>query len=187
MGKLIYSMISSLDGYVADEQGNFDWAVPDEEVLESINRDTANVSTYLYGRRMYETMRVWETDPAIAAQSPRSQDFACMWVKADKVVFSTTLVGVDTQRTRLERAFDPAQVRRLKSDAVGDLTIDGPTIAAHAFQYGLVDEVRVLLCPVVVGAGLRMLPPTHLNLGLHHSREFSNGMVQLYYDVGAAR
>lgn len=184
MGKLIYSMISSLDGYVADEQGNFDWAVPDEEVLEAINRDTASVSTYLYGRRMYEMMRVWETDPAIAAQSPRSQDFARIWVKADKVVFSTTLAGVDTQRTRLERTFDPAQVRRLKAQAAGDLTIDGPTIAAHAFQHGLVDEVWVLLCPVVVGAGLKMLPPARLDLGLRDARKFSNGMVQLYYDVG---
>lgn len=187
MGKLIYSMISSLDGYVADEKGNFDWARPDEEVMETVNRDMANVSTYLYGRRMYEMMRVWETDPAIAAQSPRSQDFARIWVQADKVVFSTTLADVDTRHTRLERTFDPVQVRRLKSDAAGDLTIDGPTLAASAFEHGLVGEVRVLLCPVVVGRGLRLLPRARLDLRLRDAQKFTNGMVQLYYDVGVTR
>lgn len=187
MGKLIYSMISSLDGYVADEQGNFDWAMPDEEVLETVNRDMANVSTYLYGRRMYEMMRVWETDPAVAAQSSRSQEFARIWVQAEKVVFSSTLAEVDTQRTRLERTFDPAQVRQIKAHAPGDLTIDGPTVAARALEHGLVDEVRVLLCPVVVGAGLRLLPPTHLDLRLRDVQKFGNGMVQLYYDLGVSR
>lgn len=186
MGALIYSMIVSLDGYVADEEGNFDWAVPDEEVLETINRDTAGVSTYLYGRRMYEMMRVWETDPAIAAQSPRSEDFASIWAHADKVVYSTTLPDVDTARTRLERSFDTAEVRRLKADVDGDLTVDGPTLAAHALRHGLVDEVRLLVCPIVIGGGQKMLPEARIKLRLRDLQRFGNGMIQLYYAVEAA-
>lgn len=183
MGKLIYSMITSLDGYVADEDGTFDWAVPDEEVLEAINRDTENVSTYLYGRRMYQMMRVWETDPAVAAQSPRSQDFASIWMRADKVVYSTTLPEVDTARTRLEPRFDPAEVRRLKAEAEGDLTVDGPTLAGHALRHGVVDEVRLLVCPVVVGGGLAVFPRLRAQLSLRDVHRFGNGMVQLYYTV----
>ena len=183
MGTLIYSMIVSVDGYVTDEQGNFDWAVPDEEVLDAINQDMAKVGTHLYGRRMYEMMRGWETDPAIAAQSPHSEDFAGIWRTADKVVYSTTLPEVDTARTRLERRFDPTEVRRLKADAEGDLTIDGPTIAAEALRHGLVDEVRLLVCPVVVGGGLPVFPQFRAQLGLRDVQRFSNGMVQLYYAV----
>ena len=186
MGTLIYSMITSLDGYVADREGNFDWAVPDEEVLETVNRDTVGVSTFLYGRTMYETMRVWETDPGIAGQSPRSADFARLWTRADKVVYSTTLPEVDTTRTRLERQFDPDEVRELKARAEGDLTVDGPTLAAHALRHRLVDEVRVLLCPVTVGGGRPMFPDSPLDLQLRDLRRFGTGMVQLYYDVGTA-
>ena len=183
MGKLIYSMIASLDGYVADRDGDFTWAQPDEEVLEDVNRDIAGVSTYLYGRKMYEMMRVWETDPAVAGQSPQSEDFARIWSTADKVVYSTTLPEVDTTRTQLERRFDPDKVRRLKSRTEGDLTVDGPTLAAHAFRHQLVDEVHVLLCPVIVGGGLAMFPDSRVNLRCRDTKTFSSGMVRIHYSV----
>lgn len=188
MGRLVYSMITSLDGYVADAGGRFEWAVPDEEVLEAINADTEGYGTYLYGRRMYEMMEVWETDPAAAAQSPRSAGFARLWTAAQKVVYSTTLPAVVTERTRLERRFDPEGVRRLKESAGADLTVDGPTLAAHALRAGLVDEVRVLVCPVVLGGGLGFWPDgVRLDLRLRDEQRFANGMVQLGYDVlGAA-
>lgn len=184
MGKLIYSMISSLDGYVADTEGNFDWAMPDEEVLATINDDAAGVSTYLYGSRMYEMMRAWETDPEVITQSPRSEDFARIWQQAEKVVYSTSLPDVDTARTRLERNFDPDAVRTLKLESDGDLTVDGPTLAAHALRHSLVDEVRLLVCPVAVGSGLAALPDLRLDLHLRDVRRFGNGMVQLHYSAG---
>lgn len=187
VGRLIYSMIVSLDGYVTDREGKFDWAVPDEEVLETINRDTAEASTYLYGRRMYEMMRVWETDPSTAAQSPRSAEFADMWVRAQKIVYSNTLSRVDTGLTRLERRFDPAEVARLKESTGGDLTIAGPTLASSALRENLVDQVHLLVCPVVVGGGQRALPDIRLHLRLSGLQRFSNGMIQLYYDCEGAR
>ena len=185
MGQLIYSMIVSADGFVADRDGRFDWAVPDEEVLSVINADTANVRTYLYGRRMYEMMHVWETDPAAAAQSEESAVWARIWCEAEKVVYSTTLPEVWTRNTTLEREFRASDVQRLKV-AEGDLTVDGPTLAAEALRLGLVNQIHMLVCPVTVGGGLRFLPDLALALSLRSSRSFGNGMVQLKYDVDNA-
>lgn len=183
MGRLLYSMITSVDGFVADRAGNFEWAVPDEEVLAALNEETAQLGTYLYGRRMYQMMAVWETDPTVAAQSPRSREFAQIWRQAQKVVFSTTLTSVDTTRTTLRRHFDPEQVRAWKADSSQDLSIDGPTIAAAAIRHGLVDQIRMIVCPVSLGGGLRFLPDLRLNLRLRHQRTFGSGMTQLHYDV----
>src|SRR5215210_5616906 len=133
-------MIASLDGYVADEDGNFDWAFPDEEVHAFINDLDRQVGTYLYGRRMYEVMAGWETDPTLADQSPLMRDFAELWQAADKVVYSRTLETVSTARTRIERAFEPEAVRQMKASAGRDLSVSGPELAAQAFKAGLVDE-----------------------------------------------
>ncbi len=187
MSQLIYSVIASLDGYIADEDGSFDWAVPGEEVLDHITGQLRAVSTYLYGRRMYELMTVWETDPAAAAQSPGSADFARVWQRARKVVFSTTLAAASTSNTTLERAFDPERVARIKTESEGDLTIDGPTIAAHAFRAGLVDVVDVVVVPVMIGGGTSIWPDgVRLELRLLEERRFSGGKVALRYAVIAA-
>lgn len=186
MGRLLYSMIVSADGFVADSEGRFaDWARPNEEALEAINKDTAEVGIFLYGRRMYEVMAVWETDPAVASQSPQSEEFGRHWRSQEKVVYSTTLEDVSTGLTRLERRFDPEQVRLLKEGAKYDLTVDGPTLAAEALRHGLVDELHLLVSPIVIGGGLRMLPNFRINLRLRAERRFGNGMVQLKYEVGS--
>jgi dihydrofolate reductase len=158
MAKLIYSTITSLDGYVADEDGNFDWAVPDEEVHPFVNDLERPVGTYLYGRRMYEVMVGWETDPTLADQSPFMRDFAQIWQAADKIVYSKTLETVATARTRIERDFDPEAVRQLKVAAGHDLSVGGPDLAAQAFKAGLVDECHLFVAPIVVGGGKRSLP-----------------------------
>ena len=182
MAKLIYSAITSLDGYIEDEDGKFDWAVPDEEVHTFINDLERPVGTYLYGRRMYETMVGWETDPTLAAQSQLMQDFAQIWQAADKIVYSRTLETVSTGRTRIERDFDPEAVRQMKASAERDLTVGGPGLAAHAFGAGLVDECRLFVAPIVVGGGKQSLPnDVRLKLELVDERRFGNGMVQLHY------
>ena len=184
MGALVYSMIVSLDGYVADREGEFaSWAQPDEQVLATVNEETSAASTYLLGRRMYQMMSVWETDPEIIEQSPQSTRFARIWQAADKVVYSRTLESVHTSRTQLRSHFDPAEVAQIKADSGGDVTIDGPTLAAEAIRHGLVDRIDLLLCPVVLGGGLRFLPDQRLDLALRHEQRFDNGMVQLRYDV----
>lgn len=184
MGRLIFSAISSLDGYIADPAGTFDWAVPDEEVLAEVNAETRAIGTYLYGRRMYEMMTGWETDPSVAAQSPESAEFAAIWHAADKIVYSTTLADVTTRRTRLERRFDPGEVERIKRNSDTDLYVDGPTLAAHAMRLGVVDRLHLILCPIVVGGGLAALPAdVRLNLRLDTERRYRNGMVSLRYDV----
>ena len=184
MGKLLYSMIVSLDGYVADREGEFSsWAQPDEQVLAAINEELENVSTYLLGRRMYEMMAVWETDAEVIEQSPESMQFARIWQSADKVVYSRTLESVPTRRTRLRSEFDPQEVAQLKAGSDGVLTIDGPTVAGGAIGHGLVDQIDVLLCPVTLGGGLRFLPDHRLDLALRDEQRFDNGMVQLRYDV----
>ena len=153
MARLIYSAIMSLDGYIADAEGRFEWAAPDEEVFSFVNDLERPVGTYLYGRRMYETMRYWETAHTLAGQSPASLDFARIWQAADKIVYSTTLQSADTARTRVERDFDPDQVRKLKEAASRDLTVGGPHLAAQAIASGLVDEYQLFVVPAVVGSG----------------------------------
>jgi len=184
MGKLIYSAIMSLDGYIEDKEGNFDWAEPDEQVHQFVNDLERTAGLYLYGRRMYETMAVWETDPSFAAGPPVYQDFASIWQAADKIVYSRTLQAVSTLRTRLERDFDPAAVRQLKETTSQDLSIGGPGLAAHAFRAGLVDECYLFLAPVVVGGGKRALPvDVQTELELLEERRFANGMLFLHYRV----
>jgi dihydrofolate reductase len=182
VAKLIYSAIASLDGYIADEDGSFDWAMPDEEVHAFINDLERPVGTYLYGRRMYEMMVGWENDPSIAEQSPLMRDFAEIWQAADKVVYSRTLEAVSTSKTRMERDFDPETVRQLKASTGRDLTVSGPDLATHAFRAGLVDECDLFLAPVVVGGGKRALPEgVRVGLELLDERRFGNGMVYLHY------
>jgi dihydrofolate reductase len=182
MAELIYAAISSLEGYIEDRDGKFDWAEPDEEVHRFVNDLERGAGTYLYGRRMYETMAGWETDPSFAAQSPYMADFAKMWQAADKVVFSRTLEAVVTSKTRIERNFDLEAVRLLKAAAERDLLIGGPTLAAHAFRAGLVDQYHLFLAPIVVGGGKQSLPGNvRLSLKLDSERRFRNGVVFLRY------
>ena len=188
MAKLIYSAITSLDGYIEDEEGKFDWAAPDEEVHAFVNDLERGVATYLYGRRMYETMAVWETDEALAAESDVMRDFARIWQAADKIVYSRTLEAASTDRTRIERDFDPAAVRGMKASARGDLAVGGPALAAHAFNGGLVDELHLFVAPIVVGAGKRSLPENvRLDLELLAQHRFRDGMLHLRYRARASR
>jgi dihydrofolate reductase len=181
VAKLIYSAITSLDGYVADDDSNFDWAKPDEEAHTFMNDLERPVGIYLLGRRMYEVLLYWETI-ALADQPPYIQDFATIWQAADKIVFSKTLETASSAKTRIERAFDPDAVRRLKGSADRDLTIGGPELAAQAFEAGLVDECHVFLAPIVVRGGKQSLPGNvRLELELLDERRFGNGMVHLRY------
>ena len=182
MSRLIYSAIASLDGYIADEDGNFDWAVPDEEVHGFINDLDRQVGTYLYGHRMYETMAGWETDPTLPEQSPLMRDFAEIWQAADKIVYSRTLEAVSTARTRIERNFDPEAVRKMKASAGRDMIIGGADLAARAFEAGLVDECHLFVAPIVVGGGKRSLPDgVRVKFELLDERRFEGGMVYLHY------
>ena len=181
MAKLIYSAITSLDGYVADEAGNFDWAAPDDEVHAFVNDLERPVGTYLYGRRMYEVMVAWETMPT-AGQPPFMQDYTQIWQAAEKVVYSSTLGSVSSARTRIDRAFDPQAVRQLKASAERDISVGGPELAAQAISAGLVDEYHLFVSPVVVGGGTRALPDgVRLDLELLDERRFCNGVVHLHY------
>jgi dihydrofolate reductase len=181
MANLIYSALTSLDGYVADEHGKFDWATPDEEVHGFANDLERLVGTHLYGRRMYEVMRVWESAD-FADQSRYLQEYAEIWRAVDKVVYSKTLEAVSSARTRIERDFDPDAVRRLKASAERDLSVGGPDLAAQAIKAGLVDEIHLLISPVVVGAGNQALPDdVHLDLELLDERRFGNGVVHVHY------
>jgi dihydrofolate reductase len=182
MAKLIYSAITSLDGYIADEDGNFDWAAPDEEVHTFVNDLERPVGTYLYGRRMYEVMAPWETDPTLADQSRVMREFAELWQAADKVVYSKTLEAVSSARTRIERDFDPEAVRQLKTQAERDITVGGSDLAAQAIKSGLVDEFHLFVTPIVVGGGLQSLPNNvRVKLELLDERRFGNGVVFLCY------
>jgi len=184
MARLIYASNMSLDGCTEDERGAFDWAPPDDGVFASITELMRSVGTYLYGRRMYETMAVWETDPALAAQSELGADFAHVWQAADKVVYSTTLDTVSTANTRLERRFDPDSIRAMKAAASSDLAVGGPNLAAHAFEAGLVDECHLFICPVLVGRGKPSLPSElHTKLELLDERRFDNGDVYVRYRI----
>ncbi len=182
MANLIYSAITSLDGYVADEAGNFDWAAPDEEVHTFVNNLERRVGTYLYGRRLYEVMVYWETATTLADQAPFMQDFAEIWQAADKIVYSKTLDTVSSARTRIERDFEPEAVRQIKVTARGDITVGGPDLAAQAIRAGLVDEYHLLVTPVVVGGGKQSLPNNvRLKLELPDERRFGSGVVYLHY------
>jgi dihydrofolate reductase len=182
MAKLIYVSNVSLDGCTEDERGAFDWAAPDDDVFAFTTDLLRSTGTYLYGRRMYDAMAVWETDAALAEQSELMSEFANVWQAADKVVYSTTLAAVSTADTRLERHFDPAAVHQLKATVDSDLTIGGANLATQAFKAGLVDECQVFVWPMVVGGGKPGLPTgIRADLELLDERRFGNGVVHLRY------
>jgi dihydrofolate reductase len=182
MAKLIYSAITSLDGYVADEAGNFDWSEPDEEVHTFINDLERPIGTYLYGRRMYEVMLPWETAHALPDLPAHGRDFTAVWQAADKIVYSTTLQTVSSARTRIENEFDPEAVRRMKAASARDISVGGPDLAGQAIKAGLVDELHLFVSPILVGGGKQSFPDTvRLNLDLLDERRFGNGVVHLRY------
>ena len=182
MARLIYSAITSLDGYIEDDSGKFDWAEPDEEVHTFANDLERSVGTHLYGRRMYETMVYWETAHTVAGQPPYILDYAWIWQAADKVVYSRTLDAVASNRTQIERDFDPEAIRQLKAAAERDLSVGGPALAAQALEAGLVDELHFFLVPVAVGGGKQALPDgVRLGLELLDEHRFGNGVVYLRY------
>jgi dihydrofolate reductase len=179
MASLIYSAIASLDGYIEDEQGKFDWAAPDEEVHAFVNDLERPVGTYLYGRRMYETMVYWETDDD---EAPVARDYAELWRAAEKVVYSRTLQTVSSERTRIEREFNAAAIKRLKESSRSDISIGGAELGGQAIAEGLVDECHLVLVPVLVGGGKRALPAgVHAELELLDERRFRSGVVYLRY------
>ena len=181
MADLIYAALASLDGYIEDEDGKFDWAKPDEDVHTFVNELERGVGTYLYGRRLYETLAVWETVP-LDEQPGYIRDYAELWRDSDKIVYSRTLDAPSTSRTRIERDFDADAVRRLKDEAQRDLAVGGAELAAEAFRAGLVDELHLLLAPVLVGGGKRALPDDmRLPLELVGERRFDSGFVHLHY------
>ena len=186
MAKLIYTAISSLDGFVADAEGNFEWSAPDEEVHRFVNALERPIGTYLLGRRMYEVLRYWETAPTGNDELSAGQEYAKIWQAADKIVYSTSLDRVSTGRTRIEREFEPEAIKHLKTTATSDLSVGGPTLAAQALKLGLVDECHLFLSPVVVGGGNPALPDNvRLGLELLDERRFGNGVVHLQYRVKA--
>jgi dihydrofolate reductase len=184
MAHLIYTTNSSLDGYIEDRDGKFDWTAPDEAVFSFISNLIRATGTHLYGRRMYETMRVWETNPNLAGESPLMHDFAEIWQSADKIVYSRTLEAVSTRKTQIERSFNPEAIRQLKEAVEQDLHIGGSELAAHAFRSGLIDECQLFLIPIIVGGGKQSLPDNvRLELELLEERRFGNGVVFLHYRV----
>ena len=186
MAKLIYSAIASLDGYIEDEQGKFDWAAPDEEVHAFVNDLERPIGTYLYGRRMYETMVFWETAGAGGSQAAVIRDFAEIWRAAEKVVYSRTLERPSSARTRIEHDFDAGAIKRLKESSDRDISIGGAALAGEAFAAGLVDECHLFLHPIVVGGGKRALPDNlRARLELLAERRFRSGVVHLHYEIGA--
>jgi dihydrofolate reductase len=186
VARLIYSAIASLDGYVEDKKGTFEWAAPDDEVHAFVNDLERPIGTYLYGRRMYQTMVYWETVSTSADQPAVGRDFATIWRAADKTVYSRTLPTVSSERTQIEREFDPAAVRLLKESADRDITIGGAELAGQAMAAGLVDECHLFLHPVLVGGGKRALPAdVHIRLELLAERRFRSGVVYLRYRMGA--
>jgi dihydrofolate reductase len=184
MAKLIYSAIASLDGYVEDKQGKFDWGAPDEEVHAFVNDLERPIGTYLYGRRMYETMVYWETVSTSGDQAAVTRDFAEIWRAAEKIVYSRTLQTPSSARTRVERDFDPATIRRLKESSDRDITVGGAELAGEAISAGLVDECQLFLVPIVVGGGKRALPDdVRVRLELLTERRFRCGVVHLHYGL----
>jgi dihydrofolate reductase len=185
MARLIYFTPASLDGYIADD-GDFGWSAPDEEVFAFISDVVRPIGTYLYGRKTFETMAIWETPDVIPGRTPAMLDFARIWQAADKIVYSKSLGTVSTQKTRLEREFDPRAVRDLKAQLPHDVSVGGPTLAALAIRTGLVDEYHLLVVPLVLGGGKRVLPGNvRVKLDLVDERRFANGMVSLRYRTRA--
>ncbi len=186
MAKLIYATLASLDGYIEDEQGRFDWAKPDDEVHAFVNRLQRPVATYLYGRRLYETMAAWET-LGVAGDAPVLREFGEIWRAADKIVYSAGLESVSTARTRIERQFDPSAVEELKEATAGDLAVGGAALAATAIAAGLVDELHLFLFPVLVGGGKHALPDgVRVQLEQKDERSFSSGVVYVSYRTSPA-
>lgn len=184
VAKLIYSAIASLDGYVEDAHGNFDWAAPDEEVHAFVNDRERPIGTYLYGRRMYETMRFWDTVNTGDDQDAVTRDYAQVWRSADKVVYSRTLDTPSTPRTKIERDFDPVAITAMKGSSPRDISVGGAELAGQAMAAGVVDECQLLLGPVIVGAGKRALPAkVHAQLELLDERRFRSGVVYLHYRI----
>jgi len=184
MGKLIYAINTSLDGYIEDASGSFDWSTPDEDVHMFYNDMMRGIGTQLLGRRMYETMAVWETEPSLAEESAVLADFAAAWQDSDKLVYSTTLAHPVTTRTRIVRALEADEVRALKEASTRDVLVGGPGLAAHALRAGVVDEILLMLFPVVVGSGKPALPKDlRLNLELIDERRFGNGAVHVAYRI----
>jgi dihydrofolate reductase len=182
MARLIYSAIASLDGYIADESGNFDWAAPDEEVHAFVNDLERPIGTHLYGRRMYDVMVAWETMDTGADQPPVIYDYAQIWRAADKIVYSRTLEKAASARTRIVRDFDPEAIRQMKANVEHDISIGGPELAAQALKAGLVDEIHLFLTPIIVGSGIQALPDhVRVKLELLDERRFSSGVVHLHY------
>jgi dihydrofolate reductase len=187
MAKMIFFAITSLDGYIEDERGAFDWGAPDEEVHSFVNELIRPVGTYLYGRRMYETMVYWETAQSLADQQSCEREFTDIWQAADKIVYSKSLRAVSSAKTRIEREFDPLVIQEMKANEKRDITVSGPNLAAHAFRAGLVDEYQILLMPVVLGAGKPSLPNNvRLDCELLNERRFSSGAVFLHYRMSMA-
>jgi dihydrofolate reductase len=185
MGKLLYSALASLDGYIADQAGNFEWAMPSAEVHAFVNDLERPIGTYLYGRRMFETMRYWETVSAGSASDPHS-DYARIWQAAEKLVYSRSLSDAETTKTRLERDFNPTTIRDMKNNSQSDLAIGGATLAAEAFATDLIDEVHLFLNPVIVGGGTPALPRgLNIDLELLATRTFDNGAAYMHYSVVA--
>jgi len=183
MAKLIYTAITSLDGYIEDARGNFDWGAPDEEVHAFVNDLERSAGTYLYGRRLYETMVFWESPRDLAEQPPYVQDYAAIWQQADKIVYSKMLERVASARTTIKRTFEPEAIRQLKATVSRELTVGGAELAAQAIEAGLVDEFRLFLVPVMVGGGKRCIPLDDLRVDLEllDERRFGNGTVYLHY------
>jgi dihydrofolate reductase len=188
VARLVYSAITSLDGYVEDASGRFDWAAPDEEVHAFVNQLERPIGTYLYGRRMYETMAAWDSPQSLPVRTPATDEFATIWRAAQKVVFSRTLARARTERTRIEREFDPSAIAELGRAGGGDLSIGGANLAGQALAAGLVDELQLIVVPVAVGGGKPALPrDVRLDLGLLDVRRFASGVVATRYAVRAAR
>jgi dihydrofolate reductase len=188
MGNLIYLMNTSLDGYTEDKDGRFDWTEPSEEYFGFVTNLVRPAHTLLYGRRMYEAMRAWETDPKLAAESPLRHDFAEIWQAADKIVYSRTLETTSTRKTQLVQTFDPEAIRQMKAADEHDILIGGPELAAHAFRAGLIDECHLFLIPILVGGGKSALPDNvRLELELLAERRFSNGTAYLRYRTRQGR
>jgi dihydrofolate reductase len=186
MAKLIYFMPTSLDGFIADETGSPEWAAPSDEVFAFINDIERPIGIYLYGRKMYETMAVWETPDVIPGRTPAMLEFARIWQAADKIVYSKSREAVSASKTRLEREFEPQRVRELKAQSPRDISVAGPTLATHAIRTGLVDEYHLLVVPIMLGKGIRVLPSNvHIRMDLLDERRFANGMVYLRYRAEA--